>query len=33
MIASVPLFDTEDARSAIDSFLTSGPGNATFTGR
>jgi enoyl-CoA hydratase/carnithine racemase len=30
---AVPLFDTEDARNAIESFLTSGPGTATFAGR
>lgn len=30
---AVGLFDTDDARNAIESFLTSGPGNATFTGR
>ena len=30
---AVGLFDTEDARNAIDSFLASGPGNATFAGR
>jgi enoyl-CoA hydratase/carnithine racemase len=27
------LFDTEDARSAIETFLTKGPGHALFTGR
>jgi enoyl-CoA hydratase/carnithine racemase len=27
------LFDTEDLRSAVNSFLTDGPGKATFTGR
>ena len=31
--AAVGLFDTEDARGGISSFLTSGPGHATFTGR
>jgi enoyl-CoA hydratase/carnithine racemase len=31
--AAVGLFDTEDARGGIRSFLTSGPGHATFTGR
>jgi enoyl-CoA hydratase/carnithine racemase len=30
---AVALFDTEDARNAIDSFLASGPGNASFAGR
>jgi enoyl-CoA hydratase/carnithine racemase len=30
--AAVGLFDTEDARGGIRSFLTSGPGNATFVG-
>jgi enoyl-CoA hydratase/carnithine racemase len=31
--AAVGLFDTEDARGAIDSFLTKGPGQAVFAGR
>jgi len=31
--AAVGLFDTEDARRGIESFLTSGPGHATFAGR
>jgi enoyl-CoA hydratase/carnithine racemase len=31
--AAVGLFDTEDARSGIRSFLTSGPGHAAFAGR
>ena len=31
--AAVRLFDTEDARGGIHSFLTSGPGHATFAGR
>jgi enoyl-CoA hydratase len=31
--AAVGLFDTEDARSGIRSFLTSGPGHATFAGQ
>jgi enoyl-CoA hydratase/carnithine racemase len=31
--AAVGLFDTEDARGGIRSFLTSGPGHATFAGR
>ena len=31
--AAVGLFDTEDARNGIASFLTSGPGNAVFAGR
>ncbi|MDT5347361.1 MAG: hypothetical protein QOH91_648 [Mycobacterium sp.] len=31
--AAVGLFDTEDARGAIDTFLKSGPGKAVFTGR
>jgi hypothetical protein len=31
--AAVGLFDTEDARGGISSFLTSGPGHATFAGR
>jgi enoyl-CoA hydratase/carnithine racemase len=31
--AAVGLFDTEDARGGIQSFLTSGPGHATFAGR
>jgi enoyl-CoA hydratase/carnithine racemase len=31
--AAVGLFDTEDARGGIHSFLTSGPGHATFAGR
>ena len=31
--AAVGLFDTEDARDGIRSFLTSGPGHATFAGR
>jgi len=30
--AAVGLFDTEDARGAIDSFLTKGPGKAVFVG-
>lgn len=30
---AVGLFDTEDARGAIDTFLKSGPGHAVFTGR
>jgi enoyl-CoA hydratase/carnithine racemase len=30
--AAVGLFDTEDARGAIDTFLTKGPGQAVFTG-
>jgi enoyl-CoA hydratase/carnithine racemase len=30
---AVALFDTEDARGAVESFLSSGPGNATFAGR
>jgi enoyl-CoA hydratase/carnithine racemase len=30
---AVGLFDTEDARSAIDTFLTRGPNEATFAGR
>jgi enoyl-CoA hydratase/carnithine racemase len=30
---AVGLFDTDDARNGIESFLTSGPGKATFTGR
>lgn len=30
--AAVGLFDTEDARGGIGSFLTSGPGHATFAG-
>jgi len=30
---AVGLFDTEDARNAIESFLTSGPGQAEFSGR
>jgi enoyl-CoA hydratase/carnithine racemase len=30
---AVGLFDTEDARSGIASFLTSGPGHAVFAGR
>jgi len=30
---AVGLFDTDDARNAIESFLTSGPGKATFAGR
>ena len=29
---AVGLFDTDDARNAIESFLTSGPGKATFAG-
>ena len=28
-----PLFETEDAKNAIDSFLTEGPGKATYEGR
>jgi enoyl-CoA hydratase/carnithine racemase len=31
--AAVGLFDTEDARNGIESFLTSGPGHAAFAGR
>ena len=31
--AAVGLFDTEDARGGIQSFLTSGPGHATFAGQ
>jgi hypothetical protein len=31
--AAVGLFDTEDARGGIRSFLTSGPGHAAFVGR
>ena len=31
--AAVGLFDTEDARGAIDTFLSKGPGQAVFTGR
>jgi enoyl-CoA hydratase/carnithine racemase len=31
--AAVGLFDTEDARGGIQSFLTSGPGQAVFAGR
>jgi len=31
--AAVGLFDTEDARGGIRSFLTSGPGHATFAGQ
>jgi enoyl-CoA hydratase/carnithine racemase len=31
--AAVGLFDTEDARGAIDTFLKSGPGQAVFAGR
>jgi len=31
--AAVGLFDTEDARGGIRSFLASGPGHATFAGR
>jgi enoyl-CoA hydratase/carnithine racemase len=31
--AAVGLFDTEDARGGIQSFLKSGPGHAVFTGR
>ena len=31
--AAVGLFDTEDARGGIESFLTSGPGHAAFAGR
>jgi hypothetical protein len=31
--AAVGLFDTEDARGGIRSFLTSGPGHAAFAGR
>jgi enoyl-CoA hydratase/carnithine racemase len=31
--AAVGLFDTEDARGGIHSFLTSGPGHAVFAGR
>jgi enoyl-CoA hydratase/carnithine racemase len=31
--AAVGLFDTDDARDGISSFLTSGPGHATFAGR
>jgi enoyl-CoA hydratase/carnithine racemase len=30
--AAVGLFDTEDARGAIDTFVTKGPGQAVFTG-
>ena len=29
---AVGLFDTDDARNAVESFLTSGPGKASFTG-
>ena len=32
-MAAVGVFDTEDARRGIESFLTSGPGHATFAGR
>ena len=28
-----PLFETEDLRSAVETFLAEGPGNATFEGR
>ncbi len=28
-----PLFDTEDLKGAVESFLTDGPGNATFQGK
>ncbi len=28
-----PLFDTEDLKNAVQSFLTEGPGKATYTGR
>ena len=31
--AAVGLFDTDDARGGIQSFLTSGPGHAVFAGR
>ena len=31
--AAVGLFDTEDARGGIETFLASGPGHATFAGR
>jgi enoyl-CoA hydratase/carnithine racemase len=31
--AAVGLFDTDDARNGIATFVESGPGNATFTGR
>ena len=31
--AAVGLFDTEDGRGGIESFLDSGPGQATFVGR
>jgi hypothetical protein len=31
--AGVGLFDTEDARGGIRSFLASGPGHATFAGQ
>jgi enoyl-CoA hydratase/carnithine racemase len=31
--AAVGLFDTDDARGGIESFLTTGPGHATFSGR
>ena len=31
--AAVGLFDTEDARGGIESFLKSGPGQAVFVGR
>jgi enoyl-CoA hydratase/carnithine racemase len=30
---AVAHFDTEDARGAVESFLSSGPGNARFAGR
>jgi hypothetical protein len=30
---AVGLFDTDDAGNAIESFVTSGPGKATFAGR
>jgi len=31
--AAVGLFDTDDGRSGIETFLASGPGQATFVGR
>jgi enoyl-CoA hydratase/carnithine racemase len=30
---AAPLFDTEDLKRAVQSFLTEGPGKATFEGR
>lgn len=30
---AAPLFDTEDLKNAVQSFLTDGPGNATFEGK